>query len=591
MEPNTLVLGAMQHCSYKAWQLAREEIETQPVLDSSKRKQTISWERKILDAQLLIAKEVPPPFYQNKHCPECKYNSSCLAKLKERDCISLLGNMSPKVISRYNKKGIFSVLQLSHTFRPRRRGSRKPTIATVCLWELKALAIREQKTYVMYLPEILDLENCIYIDFEGTQDNSIYLIGGKIKQADKPDISFSFWAENQDEEETIFSRFFNLLKEHPECSIFHFGSYETKALRRIIKKYSKLPKSLLPKIEKRMINVLSYFRTYIYPPTYSNGLKEIASYLGFEWQISGSSGLESLKWREKWEEEKENRWKEQLIQYNQDDCNALEKVNQWIQLLATGSEKENIEQVAEMKRQSPYKFQSNPYNEDYNYINKAAYFDYQRNRIYWRNNKKLAPILVTKNDKKKSQRGKPRWNPTKVHEQVFAQPRKKCPKCGNTRIYQLKTTMRSKIQTDLKFIQSGIQQHVVQYSSMSAKCNKCNSRFNNGVLRMFHYGDNIFSWAVNLYVNYHVSHEMICKMLFEQFGIEMFYVYLIRSKGRWWVKWESEVDYVRKQYSTVLAFILMKPPANYPKTRDMCGYLLRPILFFITLPSIGKLTF
>lgn len=547
MEPNTLVLDAMQHCSYKAWQLAREENEVEPVLVPPKRKPTASKQRKILETQLLITKEEPPTFYQNKHCPECKYRTSCITKLKERDCISLLGNISYKVISKYNKKGIFSVLQLSHTFRPRRRSSRKPTMATTYLWELKALAIREQKTYVMYLPEVQNLNSCIYIDFEGTQDNSVYLIGGKIKQEGKPDILFSFWAENTDEEVIIFNQLFALLIKYPECAIFHYGSYETRALRRVIKKYPKLPKSMLSKIEKRMVNVLSYFRTYVYPPTYSNGLKEIATYIGFEWQVSGATGIDSITWRQKWETSHDSLWKDQLLNYNQDDCNALEKVNQWIQFLAIGSANEKIEQVSEMKRQSPYKFQKNEFNDDYDYINKAAYFDYQRNRIYWRNKKKSSSVLgIQKIEKKESQRGRPRWNPNKIHEQVYAQPLKRCPKCGNSRIYQLKSTWRSKIQTDLKFTSWGIQQHMVKYWSMKARCKKCNKDFNNGYLRMFHYGDNLFAWAINLYVNYHVSHEMICKMLFEQFGIEMFYVYLIRSKGRWWVKWQPEVDYVKR---------------------------------------------
>ncbi|WP_341900742.1 IS66 family transposase [Fluviicola taffensis] len=547
MEPSTLVLDAMQHCSYKAWQLAREESEPKLVLETSKRKLTTYNQRKISDAQLLITKEEPPPFYQNKHCPECKYKAYCHSKLKERDCISLLGNISLITISKYNKKGIFSILQLSHTFRPRRRGSRKPTMATAYLWELKALAIREKKTYVMYLPEILDLNNCIYIDFEGTKDNSIYLIGVKIKQENQQDKIFSFWADSKEGEETIFDQFFRLINEYPDVPIFHYGSYEIRAFKSVIKKYPKLPTALFTKIERRMVNVLSYFRTYIYPPTYSNGLKEIANHVGFAWQVDGVTGLDSLTWREQWETSKENTWKDQLIQYNCDDCNALEKVTQWIQLLATGAEKENIAQVVEMKRQSPYKFQSNEFNDDYNYINKAAYFDYQRNRIYWRNKKGSTSVLSGGTMvKKESQRGIPRWNPTKVHEQVFAQPLKRCPKCGNTRVYQLKSTWKSKIQTDLKFTSWGVQQHIVQYWSMKAKCKKCNNNYNNGTLRMFHYGDNLFAWAVNLYVNYHVSHDMICKMLYEQFGIEMFYVYLIRSKGRWWLKWQPEVDYVKK---------------------------------------------
>lgn len=133
------------------------------------------------------------PFIKNKHCPECQFWKTCCQKLKDKDCISLLGSISPKIIERYHKKGIFTVLQLSHLFRPRRRSRLKPEIASNYLWDLKALAIREQKTYVMYTPDIEDISEAIYLDFEGL-----------------PDETFSFWADSRENEKEIFRKLFGL---------------------------------------------------------------------------------------------------------------------------------------------------------------------------------------------------------------------------------------------------------------------------------------------------------------------------------------------------------------------------------------------
>lgn len=193
----------MQYCPYKARQISREppdELET-PRLSFAKisaidkialtayafflsedtgktvslinvllGKETFSIQIKpSLKAEKLLAdtKRIidgnAPVFYKNKHCPECQFWETCNRKLKDKDCISLLGSISPKIIERYHKKGIFTVLQLSHLFRPRRRSRRKPKIASNYLWELKALAIREQKTYVMYTPDIEDISEAIYI--------------------------------------------------------------------------------------------------------------------------------------------------------------------------------------------------------------------------------------------------------------------------------------------------------------------------------------------------------------------------------------------------------------------------------------------
>ena len=84
----------------------------------------------------------------NRHCPECEYRDRCRADAEARDDLSLLQGLSPFDIEHQNKKGIFTVTQLSHTFRPGRfrmrtqKGSRRHDPA------LQALAVREDTVYV-----------------------------------------------------------------------------------------------------------------------------------------------------------------------------------------------------------------------------------------------------------------------------------------------------------------------------------------------------------------------------------------------------------------------------------------------------------
>lgn len=546
MEITPAIQQAMAHCGYKAWQISKQpEQETGLTVQLKSSKKA---EKLLAGAERMLNNEDPPAFYKNKHCPECQFKESCYKKLKEKDCISLLGSISPKIVEKYHSKGIFSITQLSHLFRPRRRSRPKPKIAANYMWELKALAIREQKTFVMYTPELNDTTNAIYIDFEGLPDeNFIYLIGGLIKQEDKPDQEFFFWADSKEDEKEIFRKLLSLLNQYPLTAIYHYGSYETKALKNVVKKYAGHFKQDFAKAEKRMINLLAYLRTYVYPPTYSNGLKELATYLGFRWQEKEADGLQSIRWRKQWESTNENNWKEKLLQYNQDDCKALEKVNQWFQQLAVNAEQEGVQQVAEMKKHSPYKFQTNPhYGEDYNFISKAAYFDYQRSKIYFRNKKVPSPAVNSRQHQLKKHPGKGvvAWQPKKVHEIVIATPLNKCPHCGHGKIYQIKTRQTIVRQTDIKFTTSGIKQHITEYRSNQAKCAKCHRNFNNKALRMLHYGNNLFAWVINIYVNYHISHHMISKMLLEQFGIWMNPMYLVQRKYKWWKHWQPEVSYI-----------------------------------------------
>src|SRR5207244_1891142 len=56
----------------------------------------------------------------NRHCAECEFRDRCKQKAVEADDLSLLAGITEDERTRYRNKGIFTVTQLSYTFRPRR---------------------------------------------------------------------------------------------------------------------------------------------------------------------------------------------------------------------------------------------------------------------------------------------------------------------------------------------------------------------------------------------------------------------------------------------------------------------------------------
>src|SRR6185312_13139301 len=363
----------------------------------------------------------------------------------------------------------------------------------------------------------------IYLDMEGLPDeNFIYLIGGFIIQVDQPDQMFSFWANGQSEERLIFDELRKVIEKYSAATIYHYGSYESKAFK----------KNGFSIASDRLVNLLGYLRTHVYPPIYSNGLKELAGHIGFTWTDPEASGLKSIDWRKDWEKTRDDRWKEKLIQYNLDDCAALKKVKAWLDSLA----------VTEIKKYSPYHFDVNPeFGEDFNVISKAAYFDYQRSRIYFRDKKAAAK---PKPPPKKLGRGHVIWQPKKANEIVVAPFRPCCPYCSHEKIYHSEKRKSFK-QTDLKFTRSGIKQWVIEFQSGMGKCARCRMKHNDVVLRRVHFGDNLFAWAVNLYVNYHLSHELISRLLEEQFGIYANRLYFMQRKEKWFQQFSPEIVRLR----------------------------------------------
>src|SRR5271166_619166 len=86
-----------------------------------------------------------PMLVLNSHCLVCEFHRRCRAQALKEDNLSLLRGMNDLQITRLNKKGIFTVNQLSYTFKTRRRPKRAQKSSAVHHFPLRALAPREKK--------------------------------------------------------------------------------------------------------------------------------------------------------------------------------------------------------------------------------------------------------------------------------------------------------------------------------------------------------------------------------------------------------------------------------------------------------------
>src|SRR4029453_18928181 len=70
------------------------------------------------------AHHTPPPLMLNQPCAACEFKARCRQVAVEKDDLSLLSGMTAKEMQKQHSKGIFSVTQLSYTFRARRKPKR-----------------------------------------------------------------------------------------------------------------------------------------------------------------------------------------------------------------------------------------------------------------------------------------------------------------------------------------------------------------------------------------------------------------------------------------------------------------------------------
>ena len=424
----------------------------------------------------LVSASSPPDLILIRHCTECEFQAQCRQRALEKDELSLLGGIKEGDRKKLHSKGIFTLNQLSYTFRPRRRPKKSTSLAPQHYFPLQALAIRNNTVYLNGKPDLPCAETSVFLDVEGLSSaGPFYLVGALVLKSGQEEFH-SFWADRPSEQANIFAQFIELVlsQSQPPFRIFHFGRYDTAALK-IMR--NRLPQELQPKLDlimERTTNVLSIVYSHVYFPTYSNGLKDLGRFLGCQWTTECSSGLSSIVARKSWEADQNAATKAALIQYNKEDCMALKRLYEFIVALMNPltahklpAECARVEEIKQDTAEHRPSFAQKTFAlEDLLYVTKCAYFDYQRDKVVFRTQPHLRH--------RKSASGGIDPSTLRPNTTIIVE-KQQCPTCQSKRLREKHLT--DYFVLDLKFAKTGVRRFVTKFSARNYLCLKCKYPF------------------------------------------------------------------------------------------------------------------
>ena len=528
----------------------------------------------------LLARPTPPDLVLNRHCAECEFKTRCRQRAIDQDDLSLLGNMTEKERAKANSRGIFTVTQLSYTFRPRRRPKELKDKREKYHHSLKARAIREGKIYLVGSPKLKVEGTPVYLDVEGLPDRDFYyLIGIRVRVGDST-VQHSFWADSLAEEGRICQQFLGKLAEVENPVLIHYGSFESIFLKRMCERHGAPPagRGAASALESPII-LLSIIFGRIYFPTYSNRLKEIAGWLGFKWSEHEASGLQAIIWRDGWEQTKAPLMKEKLVTYNLEDCTALELVTAAVAQIVergTGLNSEatdRFEIVAadnvDSKQTIWPTFSSSI--EGFETINKAARWDYQRDTIYIRSDAKL---------KRAKRKGTNRVKRTvRVSKVVLCEPLRVCPRCQRKASQTFRRV--TKCLHDLRFSRSGVTGCVVNYQFQVFWCPACRafSPWPKEFSDRTTYGRNLAAFSIFEIIELCVSQRSVTQTLNRLFGFGMNEKVVARFKQR-------GAEYYRETRKNILAGMVKGNLIHADETRIRLHAKTAYVWVFVTFSEV-----
>jgi Transposase IS66 family/RNase_H superfamily len=343
-----------------------------------------------------------------------------------------------------------------------------------------------------------------YLDIEGIPGRQLHYLFGILIVADGAEVYRHFWVDAESDEIGAFVRFCEFAAGLSNATIFHYGSYEVKVIKGLKRRVGIEHSSLIDHVLGACHNVLSVVHHHCYFPTYSNRLKEIASFLGYKFDNPINSALRSVLFRERWENTTDDSLKEALIRYNRQDCEALKTICSFVTrsaALATerntipGSNEEvvstdSLRKVGDGNR--PIFRKAEFFCPEFEIVNKCAYFDYQRDRVVAR---------TRRVPRRLSRHRAPRTKRQLSLATTVSENAKRCTACGSRQIIRERTFVRWVI--DLKYYKTriGVKEWQPRYVFGKYRCRKCREIFtcpNVPIVATSRaiYGHGLTSWCV-----------------------------------------------------------------------------------------------
>jgi hypothetical protein len=359
----------------------------------------------------------------------------------------------------------------------------------------------------------------LFLDMEGVPDRGLYyLVGILVCQGDTTE-HYSFWADTDQDERYMWQQFVDMVMQYPDAPIYHYGSYEPRAIATLAKRYETDAES----VTKRLVNVNKHIYGKVYFPVWSNRLKDLGNFLGAQWTSPHASGLQSLVWRHHWEQTQDTTYREALVVYNREDCHALQGLTDEISMIKRSSDTLSEIDFAD-KRKQQLSAKGQQLHSELKDVLKFAHFGYDQKKISFRQE----TMEVDKQDKSEMQRQKA----AKQHQTLLdirrrarkiieISPDEICPKCHYKPLTPTTLISRRYI-IDLVLTRYGLKKTIIQYAGTQGYCPKCQRNYAPERIRQYQrnsaYGYGFGAWVVYQRVALRLPYESIIESLAEQFS-------------------------------------------------------------------------
>jgi hypothetical protein len=231
----------------------------------------------------------------------------------------------------------------------------------------------------------------------------------------------------------------------------------------------------------------------------------------------------SVVWRRRWEQTGDPAWKDWLVTYNLEDCDALRKVADFLDEVcprpgAPDEARACANAVAHVEEMKPVTSRREWCKidfavADFDFVNQRAYFDYQRDRVYVRTSESIRKAQAR--ERRKMGRKKNLRANQSVEIEAEA-----CPFCGGVELTRKQDGRLYRLCYDLRLGRGGVRRRITRFTTSWHRCVGCQRRFLPADYhRLDEFGHGLKCWATYKHVAHRTSFEAVAEEIGDCFGM------------------------------------------------------------------------
>ena len=267
-------------------------------------------------------------------CKECHWYSSCLSALEKSDDLTLIPDLgrSKRDIMADQISTVGDLAACDITTYVNGKKTIFSGIGPATLQRFKARAELRSQSGEPYAVEPIQLpaETVeLYFDIETDPMEDVCYLHGFVERrggSKHSDQYHGFFANDPADEEEAFRAAWQYLYGFSSCALYYYSPYERTIYRHLQEKYPHVCSAdevneVFARAET--VDLLSVVRKSTIWPSRDHSIKTLARHLGFAWRDANPSGAASIEWWDRWLKTSDPAIKERILEYNEDDCQAM----------------------------------------------------------------------------------------------------------------------------------------------------------------------------------------------------------------------------------------------------------------------------